>query len=238
VSYPVWIEVFGHRIHPHLFFELFAYFSGFQCYLALRRRAGDRLEPPVRLWVVAAAAAGAALGARALYLLECPAETLARWREPAYLLAGKTIVGGLAGGWLAVEIVKRAMGIHGRTGDLFAVPLALAIAVGRIGCFLTGLADHTYGVATALPWGVDFGDGVARHPTQLYESLYLVFLALGIARMSSSARLREGDRFRVFVVGYFGFRLLVDFLQALRHQPFAGIERGDPQGPALLPAAR
>ena len=55
------------------------------------------------------------------------------------------------------------------TGDLLALPLVLGIAIGRIGCFLSGLEDQSYGVATALPWGVDFGDGVARHPTQLYE---------------------------------------------------------------------
>jgi prolipoprotein diacylglyceryltransferase len=48
--------------------------------------------------------------------------------------------------------------------------------VGRIGCFLTGLADNTYGTPTGLPWGVDFGDRIHRHPTQLYEIAFLMIL--------------------------------------------------------------
>jgi prolipoprotein diacylglyceryltransferase len=160
--------------------------------------------------VVAAAALGAAIGARALYLLECPGETLARLEDIAFLLGGKTIVGALAGGWLAVEGAKKLLGIEGRTGDLFAIPLAVAIAIGRVGCFLTGLADHTSGVATTLPWGVDFGDGVRRHPTQLYEIAFLIGLVLLLVRVRRRG-VREGDLFRGFAAGYFAFRLAVDF---------------------------
>jgi len=38
--------------------------------------------------------------------------------------------------------------------------LAIGVAIGRIGCYLAGLDDFTYGTPTALPWGHDFGDGV------------------------------------------------------------------------------
>ena len=94
-------------------------------------------------------------------------------------MAGKTIVGALIGGLITVEWAKRRLGIAHRTGDLFALPLCLGIAIGRVGCFLTGLEDHTVGVRTTLPWGIDFGDG-PRHPTQLYEILFVILLGLGI----------------------------------------------------------
>ena len=74
--------------------------------------------------------------------------------NPAYLVGGKTIVGALIGGLITVEIAKRYIGIQQSTGDLYAIPLALGIAIGRIGCFLTGLPDNTYGTATNLPWGI------------------------------------------------------------------------------------
>ena len=210
MSFPVELALGPWRIHPHVLFELLAYALGFRLYLAARRRQGDAIDDPRRWWVVAAAALGAAVGARVVFLLECPAETLAHLTDAVFLLSGKTIVGGLAGGWLAVEGVKRLLGIEGRTGDLFAIPLAAAIAIGRVGCFLTGLPDHTYGIATALPWGIDFGDGVRRHPTQLYEIVFLLLLIALLARVRRRG-VREGDLFRGFAVGYFGFRLLVDF---------------------------
>src|SRR5207249_2449021 len=91
---------------------------------------------------------------------------------------GRSIEGALAGGIIAVEALKTLAGIRGSTGLRFVAPLAVAIAVGRIGCYLAGLDDMTYGIATGLPWGVDFGDGVPRHPVQLYESAAMaLFLA-------------------------------------------------------------
>ena len=90
----------------------------------------------------------------------------------------RSIEGAIAGGILAVELYKRSAHITARTGARFALPLAVGIAVGRIGCFLAGLDDFTYGTPTALPWGHDFGDGIARHPVQLYESAAMAGFAI------------------------------------------------------------
>lgn len=91
---------------------------------------------------------------------------------------GHSIAGAIAGGVAAVEVYKWVRGIRGSTGLPFVGPLALGIAIGRLGCFFAGLPDYTYGTVTALPWGVDFGDGVHRHPVQLYESAAMfAFLA-------------------------------------------------------------
>jgi phosphatidylglycerol---prolipoprotein diacylglyceryl transferase len=128
------------------------------------------------------------------------------------LPGGKTIVGALLGGWIAVELTKRLHGIHSRTGDLFAVPLCLGIAFGRIGCFLAGLADDTYGLPTSLPWGINFGDGIPRHPTQLYEILFLLGLAFILHRYNQRPH-PEGSTFRLFLAAYLSWRLLIDFLK-------------------------
>ncbi len=224
--FPVYISVFGlWWIHPHVFFELLAYAVGFRLYLYLRRRSGDAIPLLQRWMMVASATAGAALGARLVALLEDPAATWQWLLHPAVgavsLMTGKSIVGALAGGLIAVELVKRTIGLRDSTGDLYAIPLAVGIAIGRIGCFLTGLADDTYGVATSLPWGVDFGDGVRRHPTQIYEIVFLLALVPVLLRMmrplsanvDSVGTLRRGDVFKVFMVAYMGIRLLVDFLK-------------------------
>jgi hypothetical protein len=90
----------------------------------------------------------------------------------------RSIEGALAGGIAAIELYKWKNGIALRTGARFALPLALGIAIGRIGCYLAGLDDFTYGTPTTLPWGHDFGDGILRHPVQLYESLAMAAFAL------------------------------------------------------------
>ncbi len=89
--------------------------------------------------------------------------------------------------------------------------------VGRIGCFLAGLHDGTYGVPTSLPWGVDFGDGIARHPTQVYDMLF----ALGAGallwrwratlwRWRATLGRAEGLAFKLYLASYLAWRLLVD----------------------------
>jgi phosphatidylglycerol---prolipoprotein diacylglyceryl transferase len=212
MTFPVYLHIGGLRVHPHWVFETLGYAAGFRVYLWMRGRAGDAIGETDRWWVVAAAAMGAVAGSKILYWLEDPRLTLAHWNDLAFLMGGKTIVGALIGALFAVEAMKLHLGITRRTGDLFAVPLCAGIAIGRIGCFLTGLDDHTCGTATGLAWGVNFGDGVMRHPTQLYESLFAV--ALGIFLWWRSARPHaEGDIFKMFMVSYFGFRLAVDFLK-------------------------
>ena len=87
----------------------------------------------------------------------------------AWFENGKTIVFGMVGGYFGVELAKALLGVRVKTGDSFAVPVAAAVAVGRLGCFAAGCC---HGRSRALPWGVDFGDGLRRHPTQLYESAF------------------------------------------------------------------
>jgi len=199
--------------HPalHPVFEALGYASGYAVYKHLRVRAGDFLTDERRWLIIAATALGALAGSRVLGLLEQAPRIGWQWRallQPG----GKTIVGGLLGGWLAVEIAKLVLGIRSRTGDLFAMPLCVGIAVGRVGCFVAGLADDTYGTATTLPWGVDFGDGVRRHPTQLYEMFFLAALA-GLLGWMGRRPHRNGALFRVFMGSYLVWRLFVDFIK-------------------------
>src|SRR6266404_515263 len=212
MTFPVYIPIGSLKIHPHLIFETAAYAIAFRIYLVMRKRTGDALDDGNRWWIIAAATMGAMVGSKLLYWCEDPALTLAHWREPAYLMSGKTIVGALIGGLFAVELAKQILGIKRRTGDLFAVPLCAGIVIGRIGCFLTGLEDHTAGVATSLPWGVNFGDGTPRHPTQLYEALFALALGGYLWRRMQRPFI-SGDIFKEFMVAYFTFRLACDFLK-------------------------
>jgi len=92
----------------------------------------------------------------------------------------RSIVGALAGSIAAIELYKRARGITGSTGLIFVPAFATSVVIGRWGCFLSGLHDHTHGRPPALPWGHDFGDAAPRHPVQLYESAAMAaFLVSG-----------------------------------------------------------
>ncbi len=141
------------------------------------------------------------------------AGSLNTMRGPAPTLS-HSIAGALAGAIVAVEIYKGARGIRGSTGGVFVGSLAVGIIVGRFGCLFSGLSDRTYGVATSLPWGVDLGDGVARHPVQVYESLsvalFLLVYLISLARRSPWA-MRRG--FYVFVAWYGAQRFVWEFLK-------------------------
>jgi phosphatidylglycerol:prolipoprotein diacylglycerol transferase len=125
-----------------------------------------------------------------------------------------SIAGALAGGIVAVELYKWARGVRGSTGVIWVGPLALGIAIGRWGCLLAGLPDDTYGVPTGLPWGVDLGDGMSRHPVQLYESAaMLAFLAVYLVALARRAQWTRERAFYLFVLFYAAQRFVWEFLK-------------------------
>ena len=198
-------------MHPlvlHNLFELLGYAAGGTLYTWPRSRRGDAISDRARLDVIIGAAIGAALGSRILFLLCDPAMTAAHWSDARYLFSGKTIVGGLLGGLIGVETIKKFRGITTSTGDLFVVPMIVAMCIGRIGCFLAGPLDNTHGLPSNLPWAIARIDGVPRHPVALYEIAFLLLLLPFVVRFKAT-----GDKFRVFMTSYLAFRVAVDFLK-------------------------
>jgi prolipoprotein diacylglyceryltransferase len=173
------------------------------------------------MWVIVGCIFGAFVGSKLLAWAESWPHYWAHRATPRVWLGGKTIVGGLLGGWVGVEIAKKCVGIGRSTGDLFVFPLILGICLGRVGCFLTGLEDRTHGIATNLPWGVDFGDGVRRHPTQLYEIAFLILLGAALLIRRKVGLWESGGMFRWFMIGYLSFRVAVEFIKPVHR--WAGI---------------
>lgn len=219
MNFPVYLWLGSVRVHPHFLFESLAYAIAFRVLLRNLRR--DAIAPTQRSSVVVGGMVGALVGAKALVLLQ-HLNLLGDWQQFLLLLIqGKTVVGALLGGLIGVELTKKIIGVNRSTGDVFVYPLIVGTAIGRIGCFLTGLSDGTYGVATNLPWGIDFGDGISRHPTQLYEILFLLSLMLFL-RFRSRYQRQEGDLFKFYLVAYLGFRFLIDFIKPDFH-PILGM---------------
>ena len=209
MTFPYYFHVFGIPVHPHFACELAAYALGFSLHLALRRKLpAPPVEPVARLWLIAGLVMGALAGAHVVAMFDAPEAT--SWLGA---LMGKSIVGAILGGWIGTEIVKRLNGIRHSTGDTWAIPLLTAMALGRVGCFLTGLSDHTHGLPAALPWAVDFGDGIPRHPTQLYESAFCLALVPLMGIFLALLARRPGSTFRLFVASYMLFRFGMEFLK-------------------------
>jgi phosphatidylglycerol---prolipoprotein diacylglyceryl transferase len=192
----------------HAIFDVIAWACAGLSIYWVTRRAGVRFPAsPASDWrYVAVLVFGAGIGAVAF-------GTLNLWlsQQPG---VARSIEGAIAGGIAAVELYKRGAGIMARTGARFALPLAVGVAVGRIGCYLAGLDDFTYGTPTALSWGHDFGDGILRHPVQLYESAAMAAFAVFYV-----VRLRRDDRFVIengfyLAAGYYGLqRFIWEFIK-------------------------
>jgi prolipoprotein diacylglyceryltransferase len=198
----------------HLIFELAAFFAGFRYYIFLRKKNPGAIPELNRYWIIAGAAAGAFLGSRLVSAFEQPLFSNGFSLDVLFqVFSGKTIVGGLLGGLAGVEIVKKIIGEKNSSGDLFVFPIILALLVGRIGCFLTSLNDHTVGIPTHLPWGIDFGDGIARHPLMLYEMIFLAVTWIILARVSKKVKFTNGSLFKIFMCSYLLFRFFIEFLK-------------------------
>ena len=214
-----------HTAHlVHQAFETAGILLGVQYYRHLRARAdGNGLFSAGTFGLVMGCVLGAALGNKLMFWLENPALWLRYAHQPLAWLMGQSMVGGLIGGLLGVELAKKFTGIRHSTGDTFVGPILLGLCIGRIGCFLAGLHDGTFGIPTTLPWGVDFGDGVGRHPTQLYEIIFALLLWACLAHLRPRLATTPGLLFKLMFSSYLGWRYLVDFLKPV---PFDYLRQG------------
>lgn len=205
---PVFAPATAHLLH--LLFEWAALAAGVQIY---RRQSAGSLLQPGRYAVVIGCILGAAIGNKLVFWIEFPHLWRTLSADAGVWMSGQSIVGGLLGGLLGVELAKKLTGARASTGDQFVLPLVAGTVIGRIGCFLAGLNDGTYGTPTALPWGVDFGDGIARHPTQLYDMAFALLWGGALLATRERWRARPGLMFKFYLAGYLLWRLWVDGLK-------------------------
>ncbi len=150
----------------------------------------DEVPPAVARQVRLAAIVGGVMGA---WLFELPADWLG-WAPPVTAhpaFGARTVLGGLLGGWAAVEAWKVRLRYRHPTGDRFALPLAVALAVGRLGCVVTGCCPG-WPLAADEGWArVSLLLGQApRFPATLLEAWFhalaagalVLAMALGVLR--------------------------------------------------------
>jgi prolipoprotein diacylglyceryl transferase len=211
--------VASHPVYSHETFVALGFLVGLAVFLleCRRRRAWDDRLIPVIAGIVVGGAIGARLGGLAdAALQDGPAAVVWAWNE-----VGRSILGGLAGAYVGALVGKRISGYPHRTGDLFAPAVALGLAVGRIGCFLS----EAPGRPTSLPWAITVDPaapipdcagclaGVGMHPSFLYEIAFLLaaFAALVWARRRVHG---PGELFVLFICAYAAFRFAVEFTRA------------------------
>ncbi|MCD1269809.1 diacylglyceryl transferase [Microbacterium sp. MEC084] len=180
-----------------------------------RRRVSDH-----RIWYLVL---GALVGASVLARLGTwaqnldPAKNLSLVDQLAY--GNASMLSALVGAWLGVHVAKRIVRYPHRTGDLFAPAVALAMAVGRIGCLLT----EEPGTPTGASWGVVLDAdaaaytgsvaGVPLHPSFVYE---IAFHAVAFSLLWFWLRHRSiapGETLTLYIAAYGVFRFAVEFVR-------------------------
>ena len=192
-------------------------------YRELRRR---RLLDGTIVWISLAVVLGGVVGARLLLAwdhLDYYSQAL-RTMPLSWVVehSGKSIIGAIVGGYVAGVLAKRAVGYTRSTGDCYALAIAAAMAVGRIGCFLSELP---LGTPTSLPWGVTVPASAAltfarcpgcdgpMHPSQLYEVLFNLVAAGAIVRYGRRVP-APGDVLKLYLLAAAVFRFGVEFVRA------------------------
>ena len=220
--YPVAARFGDVTIATHDVFSVLALIVGFAIYYRELRHRGW-LEPHI-VWISMAAVLGAVIGSRVATAWERPDWWVAYAALPlsqALEVSGKSIIGAIAGGYLAIVLSKRAFDYRRSTGDAYVIAIPVATAIGRIGCFLSELP---LGSPTALPWGVSVNPAAAAafascagcdqpmHPTMLYEIGFNIVAAFLIWRFRSRVP-APGDALKLYLVGAATFRFLVEFIR-------------------------
>ena len=215
INFPVTISLFGHSVLIHPILESLGMFIGMRMYFFFKRKESitQKMDRITALSVLIGATAGALIGSKLVGNLENPFSLLEQPFDFKTFWKNNTIVGGLSFGLIGVELAKKIIGHKDSTGDLMVYPLITAMFIGRIGCFLTGVFEETYGIPTDSIFGMYLGDSYLRHPVALYEMGFLLLLGAALAVIRKKYMYPSGMLFQLFMLGYFSFRFLLDFIK-------------------------
>lgn len=213
MNFPIQITIGNVTVPLHAVAELAGMFIGFRYFSYLRKKQGDTITSSNRTWIIVGAIFGAIVGSRLIGGLENPYTLSNSSNVFLHFYSNKTVVGGFLGGLLGVELIKKVIYEPQSSGDLFTYPMILALMIGRIGCFSMGVYEETYGMETTLPWGMDLGDGILRHPVTLYEILFLILLWLLLVQLGKRHTFVVGAKFKLFMMTYLLFRFVLDFIK-------------------------
>ncbi len=213
--YPELFTIGGFTVNSYGVMVAFAFFIAYLITSRELKRKGERPEMAQEMltWVALCSIAGAKLFfvAENFSFEEIAANPVAT----VFARNGLTFYGGLFGGFAAGLYVAHKNGAcMWKVFDAVAPGLALAYAIGRIGCLLVG---DDYGTASGLPWAMAFPNGFppvefAVHPTQAYETLSMtaVFLILWKLR---TAQKPDGRLFSIYLLLAGAERFFVEFLR-------------------------
>jgi len=189
--------------------------------IVMQRDFARKHQPPELAWaIVAYGLVGGLLGARvhqALY------HWPAFFADPLGFIThrwGLVWYGGLLGGALAtVWPIRRSRVPYASALDTAALGLAIGLAIGRLGCHLSG--DGDWGTPTTLPWGVAYPHGTAAwphppgisvHPAALYEMVALA--AIFVVLLNLRARVAPaGALFAIYLLLASATRFLVEIVR-------------------------
>lgn len=215
------VEIGPLTLLTHDLFTVLGVLAGLALYyLALRR---DRVLDARIVLISLSALAGGVIGARLITSWEVLDEVVAAELPITYVVTHgpRSIIGGLAGGYLAIVLSKRALGYTLSTGDYYAAAIPLALLIGRIGCFLSELP---LGTPTDLPWGMTVSPDAAAafprcpgcdgpmHPSMLYEIGFQA-LAFGLIFTRGPMLPVRGDTLKAYLLAYGLFRFGVEFVR-------------------------
>lgn len=245
--YPILYQSDSIIVDSYSVFFLVAWVIGGIVFYREFRRLGWELEQ--MLFVMAGCIIGAVVGSYVFNVI------FVGWEEIPNKIrlldfAGKTILGGITGGFIGVEITKKKIGYPHSTGDAFALAIPIGHAIGRIGCFLGGCC---FGTECGLPWAVVYPEGsvahltqmvhglipetastsLAVHPTQIYEIIFNLGLFAYFWKKRDSFKIR-GSMFRLYLFLYGSFRLLEEFIRG--DSPFPEAAFMKPVQWLLIPA--
>ncbi len=217
------LQLGGYAVHWYGVLYVLAFLIGFLLLPRLQKRCGLVLSTDDQLFIVVAAMLGVIVGGRLGYVLfyepsyfvQHPGEIFQIWR------GGMSSHGGFIGVAAALYVISRLLKVRfWQLTDLVVVPVAIGLALGRLGNFIN---QELHGTITNLPWGMSFpGVPGRRHPVQLYAAAKDVLIAaVCFLWLQKQRPYRPGEVTSLFLLLYGALRFLLEFVRAQEYPPIS-----------------